>query len=273
MTGAVEITRVGTVAILEIAHPPVNALAHAVRAGLLAGLTQANADPTVSAIVLTGRGAGFSAGADIGELKAGRIDPPFPNDLHAAIEVSAKPVIAALHGVAFGGGLELALACHARVAHPATRLALPEVKLGLLPGAGGTQRLPRLVGASAALDVTLSGEPIDAARAETIGLVDALADDPRAAACVLAASGSALTPARDRAVDPASRPADGFAARRAAAEASEGGLAAALIVDCIEAATTRPFDDGLAVEQDAFRRCLASPEAAARMAAFFARRK
>jgi 3-hydroxyacyl-CoA dehydrogenase len=271
MNEAVHYSRDGAVAILEIAHAPVNALAHPVRAGLLAGLARANADDAVIAVVLVGRGSGFSAGADIGELKAARIEAPFPNDLHAAIEASGKPVVAALHGVAFGGGLELALACHARVAHPTTRLALPEVKLGLLPGAGGTQRLPRLVGASAALDITLSGDPVDAGTAHAIGLVDALAEDPRAAAIALATGAAQLTPTRDRAVDPGSLPAQGFAARRAAA--SEGGFAAGLIVDCLEAAATRAFDDGLAVEQDAFRRCLASPEAAARMAAFFARRK
>ena len=145
------------------------------------------------------------------------------------------------------------------------------MKLGLLPGAGGTQRLPRLVGASAALGLMVSGEAIDAGRAHALGLVDRLADDPRAAASSFVVHGGRVVVTRDRTVDPASLPTEGFAARRAAA-ASGGGLAAALIVDCVEAAATRPFDDGLAVEETTFRRCLASPEAATRMAAFFARR-
>src|SRR5207302_11131495 len=145
-------------------------LAHAVGAGILADLDRANADPGVSAIVLAGAGRSFSAGADINELgtpKSGQ-EPNLPTVIRE-IERSEKPVIAAIHGVAMGGGLELALGCHYRVAAPSTQIALPEVKLGLLPGAGGTQRLPRAVGLETALNLVVSGASVMAAMPATPG--------------------------------------------------------------------------------------------------------
>ena len=150
MSGADYSTR-GAVAVIQLDNPPVNGLAYAVRAAILSGLDKANADAEISAVVLAGAGKSFSAGADINELGTPRslLEPILPTVIRE-IERSEKPVIAAMHGVAMGGGLELALGCHYRVAAAGTQISLPEVKLGLLPGAGGTQRLPRAVGLATA---------------------------------------------------------------------------------------------------------------------------
>ena len=186
--------RVGDVAVLVLAHPPVNALSAAVRTGLAAGLQAALADPAVKSIVIRGEGRGFSAGADIAEFgKPGQ--GPRLGDLCLAFENATKPVIAAIHGMALGGGLELALAAHYRVANAAAVLGLPEVNLGLLPGAGGTQRLPRLVGAAPALGLMLTGVPITAAEALALGLVDQVVSQGLIeAALALAASHPPLRP-------------------------------------------------------------------------------
>jgi enoyl-CoA hydratase/carnithine racemase len=164
------------VAELVVDSPPVNALSFAVRKGLIEGLTRAIANASVTAIVIRCAGRTFFAGADISEFESGIREPDLLAVL-AAIEASPKPVIAALHGTALGGGLELALACHYRIASASAKLGLPEVTLGLLPGAGGTQRLPRVVGAPAALDMMVFGKPVGAARALDLGLVDRLADN------------------------------------------------------------------------------------------------
>ncbi|WP_016744890.1 enoyl-CoA hydratase/isomerase family protein, partial [Rhizorhabdus wittichii] len=160
-------------AILEIMvdNPPVNALGHPVRKGLLEALEAGARQPEVEAIVIACAGRTFFAGADISEFGKPPLDPILP-DLCNAIEALAKPVVAAIHGTALGGGLEVALACHYRVAVSSARLGLPEVKLGLIPGAGGTQRLPRLVGIAAATDMIVSGDPIPAGKAAELGLVD-----------------------------------------------------------------------------------------------------
>jgi len=154
----------GAVAVISFANPPVNGLSHAVRAGISAALERAQADPAVLAIVLTGAGVLFSGGADIREFgtPASQASPTL-RELIDLVETSAKPVVAAIAGICLGGGLELALAAHYRVADAAAKLGLPEVKLGLLPGAGGTQRLPRLVGVKKAIDMIVSGEPVPAA--------------------------------------------------------------------------------------------------------------
>ena len=172
MSGAGYTTQ-GAVAVIRLDNPPVNGLGHAVRVGILAGLDRANADPAISAVVLAGAGKSFSAGADINELGTPKSlqEPNLPTVIRE-IERNEKPVIAALHGVAMGGGLELALGCHYRVAAPGTQISLPEVKLGLLPGAGGTQRLPRALGLEAALNVIVSGWLI---RASTSPHPDAVA--------------------------------------------------------------------------------------------------
>jgi 3-hydroxyacyl-CoA dehydrogenase len=153
----------GPVAVVTLNNPPVNGLGHALRSGIVAALDQALADPQVQAIVLTGSARAFSGGADVREFgtpKAGQ-EPTLPSVIRA-LDGATKPVVAAIAGVCLGGGLELALGCHYRVALPDASLGLPEVKLGLLPGAGGTQRLPRLIGLEPALNMIVSGQPVPA---------------------------------------------------------------------------------------------------------------
>ncbi len=160
----VSTARQGAVAVISFGEPPVNSLGSATRRGLVEALDAAAADPAVTAIVITGRHGLFSAGADIKEFGTpAMFAAPTLHDLIAAVESSAKPVVAAIEGTCLGGGLELSLGCHYRVAGEGAKLGLPEVKIGLLPGAGGTQRLPRLIGVENALNVILSGEPIPVA--------------------------------------------------------------------------------------------------------------
>ncbi len=171
MTEAVSFTQHGEIALAVIDHPPVNALAHAVRLGLMAALERTAANPQIRALVIRGAGKNFSAGADVREFGL-PFEPPQLGEVIERTEALTKPVFAALHGNALGGGLELALACHFRVALSGTRLGLPEVKLGIIPGGGGTQRLPRLIGARAALSVIAEGRDLQAAEAQRLGLVD-----------------------------------------------------------------------------------------------------
>ena len=172
----------GDVGLLLINSPPVNALSHAVREGLVQGVAALNADPAVKAIVLACRGRTFCAGADVAEFGKPKREPSLQAAI-AALEASAKPIVAAMHGTVMGGGLEIALACHYRVAAPTTRFALPEVTLGIIPGAGGTQRLPRLIGAERALDFILSAKPVGTRRRKTLGFLDDVIDgDLRAGA-------------------------------------------------------------------------------------------
>jgi len=172
MTDTVSFTSVGEVAVAAIEHPPVNALSHGVRAGLLEALERTAADPHLKALVIVGAGRNFSAGADVREFGQ-PFRPPELGEVIARTEAATKPVIAALHGTALGGGLELALACHFRIALADTRLGLPEVKLGIIPGAGGTQRLPRLIRARAALTIIAEAREVRAPEAATLGLIDA----------------------------------------------------------------------------------------------------
>ena len=175
MSDLVSLRRDGNVGVITIDNPPVNALKNAIRAGLVAAFAQAEGDPGVEAIVLACAGRTFVAGADISEFGKPPMTPT-TGDVIAAMEASRKPVVAALHGTALGGGLEIALGCHFRVAAPGTRLGLPEIKLGIIPGAGGTQRLPRLVGLEKGLAMILSGDPIPAKDALASGLIDAIVD-------------------------------------------------------------------------------------------------
>jgi len=159
----------GNVAVALVDRPPVNAIDAAVRAGLLDAVRRAGADPAVAALVVACRGRTFMSGADLSELGSDIAAPPYAEVLRA-LEDFDRPVIAAMHGTPMGGGLEIAMACHYRCATAGTRLAMPEITLGILPGAGGTQRLPRLVGLDGALDLLLGGAPIDATRARELGL-------------------------------------------------------------------------------------------------------
>jgi 3-hydroxyacyl-CoA dehydrogenase len=265
------------VAVISFTNPPVNGLSHAVRAGLSAVLERAQADTAVRSIVLTGAGGLFSGGADIREFgtPASMADPTLRQLIHQ-VETSAKPVVAAIAGTCLGGGLELALAAHYRVASADAKLGLPEVKLGLLPGAGGTQRLPRLVGAATAIEMIVSGEPVPATALANTALLDRVVNgDALAGAVELAASAEVATKPPPRTSDiPLNQP--NFAALCEAARArlkTERPLLPAPMraVDAIEAAG-KPFDEGLAIERRAFLELMATPESKGLRHAFFAER-
>ena len=266
------------VGILTIYSPPVNALGLAVRKGLSDGIAALNADPAVQAIVLICGGRTFFAGADIAEFGKPFLVPTLI-DVLAELEASAKPVVAAIHGTALGGGLETALVCGYRIAVPSAKFGLPEVKLGLLPGAGGTQRLPRLVGPAVALDMMVSGSPIGAARAVELGIVDCLAGEGRlredATAFARSIVGQPVVLVRDRQdrVDPYRGRPELFAEfRKKSARAFRGFKAPENIVRAIEAAVALPFDQGIARERALFAELESSIESQAQRYAFFAER-
>jgi len=276
---AVNYRLAGDVAILEVANPPVNALSLAVREGLMEGLERAVADPAAVAVVISGAEGTFPAGADINEIASGlALKAPMILDVQARMEAVRKPLIAALEGNALGGGFELALTCHWRVATPATRVGLPEVKLGLIPGAGGTQRFTRLAGPEAALEAITSGAPIPAARAHALGLIDAVAADAVTAAAELGRQavreGRPLRLASDldehiRGVSSAP-----FAAfRQKIATRARGQLAPWKIIDCIEAACTRSKAEAFRFERDCFIECRDSAQRRALTHLFFAERE
>lgn len=268
------------VAILRIDHPPVNALSHAVRRAILDGLVTAQADASVDRIVLSCGGRMFFAGADISELGK-PLQPPLLGDIIHALEASTKPVIAAMHGNALGGGLELALACHYRVAERSTRLGLPEVRLGLLPGAGGTQRLPRAIGIVKAAEMILGGDPVGAPAARDCGLVDAICELGQLESAAIAfARGLADGPellhrVRDRPTDlDANATADCLDAYRTShPEQFTGYKAPTAICRALQAAATLDFDAGLAVESAESKGLLATPESAALRYLFAAERR
>jgi 3-hydroxyacyl-CoA dehydrogenase len=275
----VTVTRNGAIAVVTIDRPPVNALAAPVRRGLLDAFNALGSDSSVAGVVLACAGRTFIAGAEISEFGTDAFDESDPNDVHAAIEGLDKPVVCALHGTTLGGGMELALACHYRIATPTARLGLPEVTLGLLPGGGGTQRLARLIGAANALDMMLSGAPITAQIALKEGLIDAivegdLGDAAQRFAGELVASKAPPRRASSREVDPASVTPTLFADRRAElAKKARGAIAPARIVDCVEAAVTKPFAEALTYERELFVECMHSPQSVALRHAFFAERE
>lgn len=263
--GRIMVERDGTVLVLSLAHPPVNALRLALRRELWALLDMAAEDPAILSVVVRSALGTFSAGADLGEFDTPQQAPSLP-DLCLKIEGMEKPVIVAIAGVALGGGLELALAAHGRVASDSASLGLPEVTLGLLPGAGGTQRLPRLIGAEQALRMMLSGRPVPAPEALATGLLDAVvAGDPTGRARELARELAGRTPPRS--CDRRDGMRDGRA-YLAAVDAARKGLprsrlpAPARIVDCVASAQLLPFAQGLRFERAAFAELLATPESA-----------
>jgi 3-hydroxyacyl-CoA dehydrogenase len=276
---AVNYTVTDGVAILEIANPPVNALSHAVRASLMQRLEQAYADPAVIALVLCGAAGSFPAGADINEIGSGlALKAPMILDVQARMEAAGKPLIAALEGAALGGGFELALTCHWRVAASSAKVGLPEVKLGLIPGAGGTQRFTRLAGPEAALEAITSGAQIPAARALELGLIDALAAEPVAAAADLgrhaAAERRALRLASEVTEHIQGVDAELFAAfRRKLATRARGQLAPWKIVDAIEGACTLPRAEAFRLERESFIECRDSAQRHALTHMFFAERE
>jgi 3-hydroxyacyl-CoA dehydrogenase len=266
------------IAILEIENPPVNALAQPVRAALLATVQAAQADPAVRGVLIHGAGRCFVAGADLREFDTPP-RPPLLNDVLLTIEGLEKPVLAALHGTALGGGLELALACHYRCASADARLGFPEIKLALIPGSGGTQRLPRLVGAAAALEMMLGGEPIDAARALDIGILDRLITVPdlagAAAGYLRELIASNKGPRRLREETPKPRPDDRALYARARAELAQrktAQMAGGYIVECVEAAYHQPFATALALSRRRFEECRVSLDSRALRHLFFAER-
>ena len=270
----------GKVLLVSIDHAPVNALSADVRCGLLAAIEAADNDKAVEAVLIVGAGRNFIAGADIREFGKPPVAPSLP-DLCNRIEACAKPVVAALHGAALGGGLEVALAAHYRIAVDGAKLGLPEVQLGLLPGAGGTQRTPRLIGAQAALDLILSGRHASAKEALALGLVDRVGHSGDVLAEGLAyvhellADHAPVRRTRDAAVpgEHAANLAAVATARAETAKKSRGLLSPLKIVDAIEAAIEQPFDDGLRVERTLFLQCLESPQRAGLIHAFFAERE
>jgi 3-hydroxyacyl-CoA dehydrogenase len=278
---SVTTTRNGSVAVIAFGEPPVNSLGAATRRELAQAIENANADTGVVAIVLTGNRGMFSAGADITEFGGpAMLRTPNLHDLNLVVEGSTKPVVAAIDGNCLGGGLELAMCCHYRVATEGAKLGLPEVKLGLLPGAGGTQRLPRLVGVENALNVILGGEPVPAKLFKGSPLLDALVPgDVVEAAVKLAtekaaelAKGGKLPKARDlRIREPNLEGLLGFA--RTMVKGSFAAYPAPLkILDAVEAAATKRFDEGALVEKQLFGELMLTPVSRALRHAFFAER-
>lgn len=270
----VSIERRDGVAIICIDNPPVNALSQAVRQGLMRSLDEAAGDDAVTAIVVICAGRTFIAGADIREFGKPP-EPPHLPDVITRIEASDKPVVAAMHGTALGGGLEVALGCHYRVASSSASLGLPEVNLGLLPGASGTQRLPRLIGAERALEMMLSGNPIRAAQALEYGLVDQVCDDEKLedSAVDVALARIADGPRRIRNM-PAPQVDSGFfdKTRASIEKRTRGLISPRKIVDLVELATKVDFEEGLKAEREFFTECKNSPQSAGLRHAFFAER-
>ncbi len=270
----------GKVLLVTIDHAPVNALSADVRRGLLAAIEAAETDKAVEAVLIVGAGRNFIAGADIREFGKPPVPPSLP-DVCNRIEACAKPVVAAIHGAALGGGLEVALAAHYRLAVDGAKLGLPEVQLGLLPGAGGTQRTPRLIGAPAALDLILSGRHAGAKEALTLGLIDRLGSSGDVLAEGLAyvhellAAHAPVRRTRDAAAlsDRAASLAAIAAARAETAKKSRGLFSPLKIVDAVQAAVEQPFEDGLRLERKLFLECLDSPQRAGLIHAFFAERE
>ena len=269
------IERAGEIAVVVLDHPPVNALSHALRASLAVRLAEAMGDDAVKAVVIACAGRTFVAGADINELGQKRAEP-LTSTLAASLDAAPKPVIAAIHGTALGGGLELAMGCHWRVASPEARFGQPEVKLGIIPGAGGTQRLPRAIGAPKALDMITTGDPIGAAEALKLGLIDEVAaGDLRAGAIAFArrvlAEKRPLRRLRDLPAKDATP--ELFARARAEiAKKSRGFVAPVKAVDAVEAASL-PFDQGMTREHAVFAELQGGPQFRALRHVFFAERE
>jgi len=271
----------GDVGVVTVNSPPVNALSQGVRQGILDNVTKAVATPEVKAVVLICDGRTFIAGADITEFGKPPKPPSLP-DAQNAIENASKPVVAAIHGTALGGGLEVALCCHYRVAVPSAKCGLPEVKLGLLPGAGGTQRLPRIVGVEKALEMVTSGQHVGAKQCHAMGLVDELVPEGelRAGAIAFAkrivAEGRPLKKVResDEKVAAARGKPEIFAEfRKANARKFRGFDAPEYNIRCIEAAVNMPFDEGLKFERKLFMELMQGTQSAAQRYVFFAERQ
>ncbi len=270
----VTIERNGVVSVITIDNPPVNALSQSVREGLMRCLDEAISDSDSRSIVIQCAGRTFIAGADIREFGMPPQEPHLP-DVVAAIEACDKPVLAAIHGTALGGGLEVALGCHYRISMADAKVGLPEVKLGLLPGASGTQRLPRLIGAEKALDMMLSGNPINASAALESGAIDKVATDGdfQSAAVAYAEELVGAGPRRIRDMaTPATDPALFDNTRKKTAARTRGLISPEKIIQSVELATQVDFDQGCEAERGFFIECKASPQSSGLRHAFFAER-
>jgi 3-hydroxyacyl-CoA dehydrogenase len=268
----------GEVGIIWVDNPPVNAISVGVRTAVIDGVNKLAEDAAIKVGILACVGRTFMAGADITEFGK----PPLSPSLHDAIdrvEGCAKPIVAAIHGTALGGGLELALGCHYRVAVASAKVGLPEVKLGILPGAGGTQRLPRLIGIEAALNIIVSGDPVPAPQAAKAGVVDEIVEGDLLEGALrfarkLIAEKAPPRKIRDLKVDAAKLPPGFFeAARQRLAQEKKNLFAPQRIVDALEAAATLPFEQGMRREHELFLKCQAGGQAKALQYVFFAERK
>lgn len=267
--------RHGDILVIVSNNPPVNALGAEVRVGIDKAIRQAAADDSIKAVVIRCDGRTFFAGADITEFGKPPVEPWLPA-LVESIELSEKPVIAAVHGTALGGGCEVALGCHYRIAVPSAQFGTPEVKLGLLPGAGGTQRLPRVAGVELALELTSKGDPIPATKAKEAGLVDRLAGEDSLVADAIAFAGEVkdvrpIPRIRDRTATASPELFDDF--RKANAKRFRGFDAPEANIKCVEAATKLPFAEGLEFERQEFTKLMFGTQSAAMRHIFFAERK
>jgi 3-hydroxyacyl-CoA dehydrogenase len=266
------------IAVITMNNPPVNGLGNALRAGLMEALKRAEADPAARAVVIIGSPRAFSGGADIREFGKAREKPDLP-DINDQQDSMRKPVVAAIGGFALGGGLELALGCHYRVAAPRSQLGLPEVKLGILPGSGGTQRLPRIIPMAEAVRMMTSGTPIPAEKAKELGLVDEIAQGDLLEFALsfskkLLSEGKGAKRIRDQEAKLDGDPKAFFAkVREQVAKESKGYPAPLAIVDCAEAAASKPFDEGRKVEREGFARLVQTSESKALRHMFFAERQ
>ncbi|MBA3903702.1 MAG: multifunctional fatty acid oxidation complex subunit alpha, partial [Rhodocyclaceae bacterium] len=254
MSELVSVSVQGDIAVVAVDSPPVNTLSRDVRAGLKECFEALRGKPDVKAVVLACAGKTFLSGGDMREFETGILDPGY-HEVLRLIEDSAVPVVAALHGTVMGGGVETAIACHYRVADEGTRLGLPEITLGIIPGAGGTQRMPRLIGLEPALDMMLGGKPVSAAQAKALGLVDAVvAGDVAGAALTyareLVAAGKGPRRTRERSVAGAEQAAGVIAARRAqVAQTMKNRNSPNVLLDAVQAAVDKSFDEGIAHER------------------------
>ena len=267
----------GDIAVITLANPPVNGLGHATRTGIVDGVTRALDDASIKAIVLVGEGKGFSGGADIREFNTPKaLQEPSLHTVIRVVESAAKPVVAAIHGLAMGGGLELALGCHYRVAVAGAQIALPEVKLGILPGAGGTQRLPRVLGLEQALNMIVSGTPVMSEKLAGTQLFDQMIDGELLPGALAFARSIAdrrpLPKVRDIRIKHAN--AEGYLQfARNTVRAVAGPFPAPLqCVEAVAAAVGKTFDEGLKIERELFLALVQTPESKALRHAFFAER-
>lgn len=274
----VRLEKEGDIGVIVVDYPPVNALGPGVSDGIIDALNRGNADPDIRAMVLIGAGRSFIAGADIRGFGTGRKRPPIGSRTYDVLDASPKPVVAAIHGFALGGGLENAMACHYRIAVPSAKVGLPEVQIGILPGGGGTQRLPRLAGPKVALEMITSGRHVPAPEARDHGILDevvAEGTDLRGAAIAFArriADKRPLPRVRDRAVQ-LDDPGIFDAMRKSIARRARNQKAPYHCIAAVEAACTLPFDAGLARESELFNELENSDEARALRYAFFAERE